>query len=123
MLTVRVMMRYYCARKSIELAIEQYVALALQELFGSVFVGAVTVTHPLPGPACITIFPVIICVIVHCPNEHNELLVDSPKGTVLFIEECISLALEKRLDHVLLDMVTVSHYPHEDRQYVDIHEW
>jgi len=30
--------------KSLELAVEQYVALALQELFGFVFVGAVTIT-------------------------------------------------------------------------------
>ncbi len=49
MWTIRTIIRYFdtCTGKSIELVVEQYVAIALQELFGTVFVGAVTVTYPL----------------------------------------------------------------------------
>jgi len=113
------MMRYSCIGKSLELAVEQYVALALQELFGSVFVGAVTITYPPSRVACITFIPAIICVIMHCPDEHNEMLADSQMETELFVEECIGMALERWLDHVLLDMVTVSYIPCEDKQYLD----
>ena len=125
MWTIRAIIRYFdtCAQECVELVVEQYVALALQELFGTVFVRAVTVTYPLTRPTCINILPAIICVIMHCPDKHNEVVPDSPERTELLTEQCISLALEKHLDHILLDMVTVSYCPYEDRWYVDVCKW
>ena len=122
MWTVRVIIRYFdnCTKRCVELAVEQCISLALQELFGTVCIGAVTVTYPLARGRCIPILPPIICVIMHCPDKHNEVVHDSPEGTKLFVEESISLALQQRFDNVLVDMVTVSYSPHEDRWRADI---
>ena len=64
---IRTIIRYFDTGtgKSIELVVEQYVVIALQELFGTVFVGAVTVTKPLSWGKCITILPATISVIMH----------------------------------------------------------
>jgi hypothetical protein len=125
MWTIRTIIRYFdtCTGESIELVVEQYVALALQELFGTVFVGAVAVTYPLSRGRCMTILPATISVIMHCPDKHNEVVPDSSESTGLLTEQCISLALEKHLDHILLDMVTVSYCPYEDRWHIDTCKW
>ncbi len=122
MWTIRAIIRYFdtCAQECVELVVEQYVALALQELFGTVFVRAVTVTYPLSRPTCINILPAIICVIMHCPDKHNEVIPDALGSTGLLVEQSIGLALEKRLDHILVDMVNVSYSPYEDKWWVDI---
>jgi hypothetical protein len=122
---VGTIIRYFdtCTREHVEFVVEQYIALALQELFGTVFVGAVTVTYPLSRGRCMTILPATISVIMHCSDKYNEVVPDSPESTELLTEQCISLALEKHLDHILLDMVTVSYYPYEGRWYVDICKW
>ena len=113
MWTVRVIIRYFDNRTKgcVELVVEQCISLALQELFGTVCIGAVTVTYPLARGRCIPILPPIICVIIRCPDRYNEVVPDLPGNTELLVEESIGLALQTRLDNVLVDMVTVSHSP------------
>jgi hypothetical protein len=118
MWTIRTIIRCFKTntKECTEFVIEECICLALQELFGTVFVGVVAVTYPSYKNTCTQVLPAIICVIMHCPDKYNEIVPDAPESTALLVEQSISLALHKRLDDILVDIVTVSH---EDRWCAD----
>jgi hypothetical protein len=52
---------------------------------------------------------------VHCSDTFSEVLVADVKGTELTIESIVSTALLEVFDTVLVENVTVQHYPeHND---------
>ncbi len=53
----------------------------------------------------------IVHVRVHCSDTFSEVLVGDVKGTELTIESIVSTALLEVFDTVLVDNVTVHHYP------------
>ncbi len=48
---------------------------------------------------------------VHCSDTYSEVLEGDVKGTELTIESIVSTALLEVFDTVLVDNVTVQHYP------------
>jgi hypothetical protein len=48
---------------------------------------------------------------VHCSDTFSEVLVGDVKGTELTIESIVSTALLEVFDTVLVENVTVQHYP------------
>ena len=53
----------------------------------------------------------IVHVRVHCSDTLSEVLVDDVQGTELTIESIVSTALLEVFDTVLVENVTVHHYP------------
>ena len=103
----------------VALVVEGAVSTALHELFGTVFVGPVTVTYPPARGSCVS-HPPIVCAIMYCPDRYNEVVSDIPEDVALVVEQGISLALEGRFEQVLVDRVTVGYTGEEGRLWIEI---
>jgi len=99
--------------------VEDGMSTTLHELFGTVFVGAVTVTYP-PARGCCVSQPPIVCATMYCPDRHNEVVSDVPEEVALAVERGVSLALEGRFEEVLVDGVRVGYAGEEGRLWIEI---